>query len=558
MRQVFCTFIFLLVLSGCAGQRPPEGGPPDSIPPEIISVYPAPNTVSFSDSKIIIEFSEYVDRRSTEGAIFISPTIEEKEFDWSGTELEITFKEELRKNTTYVVTVGTDVVDVRAQNRMAKAFTLAFSTGAKIDKGTVAGKVYDEKPDGVMIFSYRLDNILPDTLNPATLKPDYLTQTGKSGDFLLTNLAPGKYRIFALRDEFRNLLYDPETDAAGTTDDVLLTETDTLSSGLKFIIAQEDTTPPRLSSVTATDNRHLLVQFSEPLDSSSITAGDFSVTDTLFQNSVPVRQFFVNNNQYTSFTIVTVKQKGDQLYLLQVNAVSDRSEFVINPLARAKQFTGSPVNDTIPPMVMSSTLKESSFKIFPDDEITIQFNDVLLHPISDTTVTLKRQKDSSSIPLRMLRGAENALTFIPTSKLNIGEQYQLVIKWNGISDMFGNHLKDSIDRIPFTIEDPENYGSIEGIFAGFGGSANVIQAKNINDTKLQEKRTVATPSGKFTLNRLPEGRYALKAFDDRNGNFIHDAGKAFPYKRGERFSLYQDTIRVRARWPIDGVIFKVK
>ena len=85
--------VIVLLLSGCAGQRPPEGGPVDSVPPEIISVYPAPNTVNFSDNKVALEFSEYVDRRSTEEAIFISPSIEAKEFDWSGTEVEISFNE---------------------------------------------------------------------------------------------------------------------------------------------------------------------------------------------------------------------------------------------------------------------------------------------------------------------------------------------------------------------------------------------------------------------------------------------------------------------------------
>ena len=558
MKQIFVTIFFLLFLFGCAGQRPPEGGPPDSVPPEIISVFPAPNTVNYTDSKIVLEFSEYVDRRSTEGAIFISPTIEEKEFDWSGTELEITFKEQLRSNTTYVITVGTDVIDVRAQNRMAKSFTLAFSTGNTIDKGAVAGKVYDEKSDGVMIFSYRLDTIMPDTLNPAKTKPDYITQTGKSGDFLLTNLAPGKYRMFAIRDEFRNLLYDPETDAAGTSDDVTLTLTDTLASGMKFVIAKEDTTPPRLSSVTATDDRHLIVQFSEPMDTLSLAISDFSVTDTLFQNTLPLKQFFVNNFEYTSFTIVTEKQKSNQLYLLQVNSVKDRSGFSINPIARSKQFTGSAVNDTIPPLITNSTLKEASSKIFPDDEITYQFNDALLMPVSDTAVTLKRQKDSSSVQFRLLSRAVNTLSFIPTSKLNIGERYSLTFKWNGIRDMIGNHLKDSIDHVLFTIDDPENYGSIEGIFGGFGGSLNIIQAKNINSAKQTEISAVTTASGKFTLPRLPEGRYALKAFDDKNGNGIHDAGKIFPYKRAERFSLYQDTIRVRARWPVDGVMMKAQ
>ncbi|MEW6061331.1 MAG: Ig-like domain-containing protein, partial [Bacteroidota bacterium] len=120
-------FVPVALFSGCAGQRPPEGGPVDSTPPEIISVYPAPQTTHFNDSKVVFEFSEYVDRRSVEEAIFISPSIEQKEFKWSGTEVELYFLEELKKNTTYVITVGTDVRDVRAGNRMAKSYSLSFS-----------------------------------------------------------------------------------------------------------------------------------------------------------------------------------------------------------------------------------------------------------------------------------------------------------------------------------------------------------------------------------------------------------------------------------------------
>ena len=558
MKHSYHFFFFLLLIAGCAGQRPPEGGPVDSIPPEIISVYPSPSTVNYSENKIIIEFSEYVDRRSAEEAVFISPNIEDKEFDWSGTELEITINEQLRSNTTYVVTIGTDVVDIRASNRMAKAFSVAFSTGNTIDNGTLVGKVFDEKSDGVMIFSYRLNTIKPDTLNPARSKPDYLTQTGKGGNFQLTNLASGNYRLFAIRDEFRNLLYDPETDAAGTTDDVTLTLTDTLFKGIQFTLAKEDTTPPRITSVIASDNRHILVQFSEELDSSSVHQNSFTVTDTLYQNTLPIQHYFLNNSEYNNFTLVTEKQKVDERYVVKVNGVKDKRGFVINPAADAKQFSGSSINDTIPPAIMYSTLQESSAKIFPDDKIDFQFNDILLLPLADTAVGMKRQKDSSSQTISLANKSPNSISIIPNSPLNIGEQYQLLFKWNAIRDLFENHLKDSVSTVNFSVVDPENTGSIEGIFAGFGGQSNIITAKNVNDLKQKELKTKTSSSGKFVFNRLPEGRYALKAFDDRNSNLQHDAGIVFPLIRAEHFTLYHDTIRVRPRWPIDGVIFKTK
>ncbi|MFZ4619667.1 MAG: Ig-like domain-containing protein [Bacteroidota bacterium] len=558
MKLKFHFTIVLFLLAGCAGQRPPEGGPADSVPPEIISVTPAPNTVNFTDNSIVIEFSEYVDRRSVEDAVFISPAIDEKEFDWSGTEVEIIFHQELRKNTTYVLTIGTDVTDVRARNRMAKAFALAFSTGSKIDNGIIAGKVIDEKPDGVMIFSYRLNSILADTLNPAISKPDHLTQTGKNGEFSLTNLAAGKYRLFAIRDEYRNLLYDAETDDVGTTDDITLTEKDTLAAGIAFTIAKEDTTPPRISSVTATDSRHLSVQFSEPMDSASIAGGVYRITDTLSQPLLNVLHSFPVNPQFSMITLVTEMQTKDSMYVLQVSGVKDKNGFLINSGARMKQFNGSGVKDTIPPKVLTSSFQDNGSKVLPDDEIVFQFNDVILRPVSDTAAVIRRVKDSSLVPFSIQIRSLNTLVIKPRKKLNIDDQYVLSFKWNGIKDIFGNYFKDSISTAGFGVDDPENYGSIDGVFAGFGGTRNTVTAVNLSDKKQPERKTLTSGNGKFSFTILPEGRYSLKAFDDMNGNLLQDAGKPFPWKKSERFLLYRDTIRVRARWPVDGVIFNSK
>jgi len=556
--KYFIMLVLPLLFISCAGQRLPEGGLVDSTPPAILSVYPEPNSINFSGDRIEFEFNEYVDRRSVESAVFISPSIENAEYEWSGTEMTLTFNQELKKNTTYVVSIGTDVVDVRAGNRMAKTFSISFSTGEKIDNGTITGKVFDEKPEGVLIYSYRLNDINADTLNPAISKPDYLTQTGISGDFDLTNLAAGKYRLFAVRDEYRNLLYDPETDAAGTTDDVTLTAADTLKSGIKFILAKEDTTPPRITSVQPTDNRHIVVRFSEPLDSSSISLKSFQILDTAGQQSLSVLNYFSHGDQFNSFTVITDQQAGDSLYLLKVNEVKDKSGFVINPAAQVKQFVGSKAHDTIPPSIVFSTIKDSTSTIFPTDELIFEFSDMLQQPLKDSTISLFRKNDSSQIPVQVRSLNLAAISVVPKSQLLVGERYKLRMRWNELKDPFFNFWKDSVTTFSFTINDPENYGSIEGSFAGFGNASAVIEAQNISDKKQLIPKITIPESGKFSFTKLPEGRYTLKAFDDRNKNLINDAGKVFPFIRAEQFSNYQDTIRVRPRWPVDGVIFKAK
>jgi uncharacterized protein (DUF2141 family) len=556
IRSIITAFILVLV-SGCAGQRPPEGGPVDLVPPEIISVYPAPNTTHFSGSEIALEFNEYVDRRSVEEAIFISPNIENIEFDWSGTDVTIKIREQLRNNTTYVITVGTDVSDVRNRNKMAKAFTLSFSTGEKIDNGMIAGTVYDERPQGIMIFSYRTDEIETDTLNPVQFKPDYITQTGNDGRFTLTNLAAGTYRLFAIKDEYRNLLYDPEIDAAGTSTDVTVSLTDSVQQGITFIIAKEDTTPPRIASVTAPDDRHVIVQFSEPMDSTAVRTDRFRITDTLGTPAMPIEGLFRPAVPANSYTLITAKQKPDSLYLLTVSDIRDKAGFVIHPQARQKQFKGSPVIDTIPPALVTSTVGGRASKLLPERPIEIVFSDALTPVFGDSAFRLQRKKDSTAITLSVTMTDKNSVSLMPKGKLVIDDVYILRLAWNDIKDIFGNRYIDSTTSIEFTIDDPERYGSIEGMFSGFGGSSRpMVHAKNTTDKNQKPVTTPVDEFGRFRLLMLPEGYYALNVFDDVNGNAVHDAGKVFPFLRAEKFVIHSDTIRVRARWPVDGVMIK--
>jgi len=254
MRQTPSTigilFAALTILS-CAGQMLHRGAHRHR-PSGDSRTVPDTNAVRVSTRQIVLEFTEYVERRSVEESIFISPPVGILEFDWSGTELTIGFPDTLRKNTTYVVNVGTDIVDVRARNRMASGFTLAFSTGDSIDQGWISGRVYDEKPVGVMLFAYILDDIRPDTLDPTRTKPDFVVQTGGGGNYRLSNIPLKSYRLFAVRDEYRNFLYDRGIDQIGiASGDVVLGPLRPGRGGINFLLTQEDTTriawraPPR-------------------------------------------------------------------------------------------------------------------------------------------------------------------------------------------------------------------------------------------------------------------------------------------------------------------------
>ncbi len=210
--------LYLIVINtififSCANQLPPSGGMDDKIPPKIISIYPVPNTVNFKDSKIRFQFDEYVDRRSFEESFFISPKPKgETTFNWSGKGVEVEFSKPLDRNKTYVVVIGKDLKDLRGGNNITAPLNLAFSTGEKIDKGSISGKVYADNTDRVKILAFLTNGVPENSLDPAVKLPDYIIQITSDGMYKLTNLPEGDYRIFAITDEDRSNLFDKNLD----------------------------------------------------------------------------------------------------------------------------------------------------------------------------------------------------------------------------------------------------------------------------------------------------------------------------------------------------------
>ncbi|MEO8663849.1 MAG: Ig-like domain-containing protein [Ignavibacteria bacterium] len=211
--KIFFSIIISFILYGCANQLPPSGGDDDRIPPKIIYIYPKPNSVNFHDNKIILRFDEYVDRRSLEESFLISPKPDgETEFNWSGKEVEIGFSRPLRMDKTYVIVIGNELRDVRGSNTITSPVSFAFSTGDKIDDGSISGKVLSDNFERIKIMAYIKSGKQEDSLNPEINLSDYIKQVSPDGSYKLSNLPDGAFRLFAITDEDRNNLYDKDID----------------------------------------------------------------------------------------------------------------------------------------------------------------------------------------------------------------------------------------------------------------------------------------------------------------------------------------------------------
>jgi hypothetical protein len=548
----FLLLMFIFLVPECANQLPPEGGEVDKIPPEIIEVYPEDGSINFNDDYFEIGFSEYVDRRSVKDAIFISPAIEgELELDWSGKYVRIEFPDTLKQNKTYVVTIGTDVADFNNGNKMAEAFNFTFSTGPEIDRRVVSGKIYDDEPQGIMLFGYQLK---AEEFNLLENKPDYISQAGADGKYKLAGLAAGLYRIFAVKDEYRDLLFQPEQDAIGIPyRDVKLDDADTLFAGLDFFMTKVDTMQPRLLSASMTDRNHVLVNFSEELEKGSLSTLNFYLLDSTENKKVQIKYSFKGNTKPTEIVLVpneiintksivylfadTLMDKSDNAYIL---------DFV--------EVTLSDRIDTLRCELYNSTPQEGSKEVdFLNPKISFEFNDAFDVLGAKDGIVLSDTL-GKKVPFEIEFPDDASFIITPSKRLDMSKDYIIKIDLSRLKDFAGNSI-DSIYEYTFKTIAGLDFTGVSGKVIGADSTKTLkLDLKNVEREKLQYE-TLPNKIGQFNFERIIPGKYLLFGYYDSDSSKTYSFGSVMPFKQSEEFSFYPDTLNLRARWTETDVKF---
>lgn len=548
---------------GCAGQVPPGGGPVDATPPRVIRTMPDTNSVRVSVHSVTLEFSEYVNRRSVEESIFISPYVGELEFEWDGKEVTARYSEPLRENTTYVVNVGTDVTDLRAGNRMAEGYSLAFSTGDSIDQGFASGRVFDEKPEGVMVFAYRLGGLRPDTLDPSHTRPDYITQTGKNGVFALSHLSLGAYRVIAVRDEYRDLTYQRQLDQYGVpTGDFLLRPSQPGIADIWFRLAKEDTTKPFLAGVRTRDRYRIGVRFSEAIDSTSCARASVEVVDTLKGTIVPVALLYQDRLQPAMAGILLAAPlDSPATYRVRVRGVADRAGNLIDSTAPGDLIAGVLVPDTVRPRISVRELRDSARAVATEPAVELLFTDPVARSPLERGVRLL---DSAHTPVdcRLLWTGAASVALVPRRPLMSRAWYAVTVTMDSLRSLRGLGYRDSTYRLRFQTMDVRTTGVLAGSVedqAGRGGKGRVfVTAASVDLNPPRSATVVLDQPGPFTFPMLLEGKYGISGFRDADSSGNYSPGLPFPFVPSERFAVYPDSIRVRARWTVEGATLRFK
>ncbi len=211
-----------LIFSRCANPVSPTGGPKDTIPPELILSNPLTGSTNFKQESITLNFSEFINADKLTQNLIITPKSDIKfKHVIKRNQLHIKFEDSFDDSTTYSLNFFDGVTDITEKNP-AVNLIIAFSTGSFIDSMQVRGTVRDlltNEPSDKFIVGLFPNS---DTLDFLEHSPTYFTTANDSGEFSLSYVKSGEYRIMAFKDENRNLLLDPKEEAHGFRADTLL------------------------------------------------------------------------------------------------------------------------------------------------------------------------------------------------------------------------------------------------------------------------------------------------------------------------------------------------
>lgn len=545
--------ILLFLLYSCANIQPPSGGPKDSSPPFIENSYPKNFTTNFLENKIIIEFSEWINRNQVVQNLSISP-ISEVSYSWSGRKLNIEFAKELHPNTTYFVSLGTDYADL-AGNKPDSSFSLVFSTGSRIDSGKIEGYVLGDKYSNVFVYAYRIDNKNPDTINPEFTPADYKIQLGSVGSFSLMALPDGVFRILTVKTQFRDNLFHPRYDEFGTYwDDVEIKQGKSNYVTMKFA-PYPDLSPISINSVSRIDKNLILLEFNK-LVKIVEPKPVIVLEDSLTSKKIEIKSFYTDSI-YSKKIFVNLFDSIEIGRILKViipqNTLTDTNQlknntisyfFKLNPKSTENRF-----------VINGYPFKDSTTNIDKLEYFTFSFSKPL-DTIPKDAIKLLHLKTKKDLKIDLISN-KNELKISLIEDLQPDEWYRILINLARINSINGDKISDSTIKIDFKTADWNQFPSVSGKVLDSVGCAHKVILLKSKEGNYSYTAFIQNGNN-WKIDHVRPGKYLIEIFCDDNQNQRYDYGKAYPYEYAEKFLQTKQEIEVKPRWNVENIMLLFK
>jgi len=517
--KIFHSLLFVGLLFSCAQRSALTGGDKDILPPEIKSTLPENQTLNFNSKEIVVEFNEFIRLSNLQNQLIVSPLMDEKpEVMIKGKKMVVKLSAELAENTTYSLNFGDAIIDI-TENNPYPNYKYVFSTGDYIDSLSYAGKVLnaeDLTPKAnvfVMLYSQLEDSI------PIKQKPNYLAKTKVDGTFTITNVAKGKYKVFALDDINGNYLYDLPNEQLAFLNEPI--ELDTNASEATLYLFTKESITQFVKKIENKQYGKLTVEFNIPTTALELLDLDEKPYPVLAKESNK------NNTQHTLWLNQEITE-NKQVFIVKDNGkIIDTSKVEMLPTSEFKDTLLSLKSNVTSLFDLNQKIvftANQPISTFQKDKISL-FEDSLL-------VNFKLENDSLS-----------ALNINLIYPFKAHANYKLLVEPETFSSIY--QLKNDTLKSVFKTRNEEDYGNLKFTITPNFSERYMVQLLQKNEV-IEEFFAINTKT--FNVAYLKPGEYQIKLIVDSNANKKWDSGNYQLNLQPEKVIFYQDKITIRENW----------
>lgn len=566
------SFFYLVFYTSCANIGSPTGGPKDSIPPVVVRTIPELRSTNFKGSDIRFTFNEYIIPDEIGEKLIISPPMKKKPvIKMKGKTLIIEFAENLRKESTYSFDFKDAVADNNEKNPI-EDLRFSFSTGATFDSLRVAGYVKNalnqEPVEKALVMLHRQKDYTAfiDSI------PDYIGTTNKEGFFMIDNVAPGEYRLYALTDADNSRTYNSNSELIAFADSLIVpsahfhAETDTVVNGLDTMVVtghvdyqpgpqflmmfEEEKFDQYLDSYKRNQANKCDFYFSESLSDS------FRVN--LLQPTPPKDWSFLETNlkrdSITVWLTDTILSNQDSLKFELRYQVLDSLQQLVTKLDTIQMIYSAPKaqktkrkkNDVpeVPTITLSNNINSSAHDIYqririeaPEPLASFDTSMVRLFSIVDTVKT--------RLPIVVEKDTNSIRKYYVDYPWEPNSNYEFQVDSAAARNIYG-FPNNKIDQ-KFKTQKEDFYGKIILTVSGLNDPAIVQLLANNKEEKVLQKIQVLE-DGKIEFPFLKPEKYILRLIIDSNKNGKWDTGFLASQLQPEKVVYYPKVIKIRSNF----------
>jgi len=520
---VFLSLILVMsLIYGCGTQGQLSGGPRDSIPPKVLKMMPENLQTNFKGDKVEIEFDEYFKLVNESKEFSVSPEFElQPILKVKKKVLEISFQDTLEKNTTYTLNFGKGIADINESNPI-KNFTYVFATGPKLDSLSISGKVTNsttglpEIEAVVMIFPKERDTLF------GKKKALIFTTTDSSGNYQLKNLKKDSYKIYALKEQSSDKIYQQATDEVGFLEAPLVLDSNLRNVNLQ--IFKEDATLFRVVDRKLNDDGSMFMSMNQKLKKPSVKIIDPENLDkdklVKFNATNDSLKIWLKDMSFDSVK-VAVLDSGKALDTLKFTR--GKKDSYKRTLIATDNLEGNLLNPNKPLKLTFNLPVES-----------VDASKIILTQDSVVKTGLTLEKDTADF-----------LSYYVNYPWLAKRKYEIKFDGNAFTGIFKSTNKEFTKNLELAGKD--NYGTLQlKVVTPELQKQYILQVidenKNLISTSIIQKDTTV----KFSNYKA--GRYWVRIVYDTNKNGKWDTGNVAKKQQPEKIYNEPKELSIKANW----------